>query len=124
LTLALAVVVPAGLASKLLGGPWLRDFGVGVLYEVFWILAVLLVRPWLSAAVVAVVVLVATSLLEVLQLWHPAWLEAVRNTFVGHALLGSHFSWWDFPHYVAGCIVGALLGRVLARGGARTHASG
>jgi hypothetical protein len=38
-------------------------------------------------------VLVATCLLEFLQLWHPPLLEAVRSTFIGRTVLGTSFTW-------------------------------
>jgi hypothetical protein len=60
-----------------------------------------------------VAVFAVTCALEVLQLWHPAPLEAVRGTFLGRTLLGTTFVWWDFPHYALGCALGAWSGRRL-----------
>jgi hypothetical protein len=116
----LVLVVPLGFATKLYSGPgagWARSHGGGILYEVFWILLVLFVWPRLSPVRVAGGVLVATSALEILQLFHPPFLEAVRATFLGHALIGSTFAWWDFPHYVVGCVAGALLAHAALRHG-------
>jgi hypothetical protein len=112
LTLLLAVVTPLGFASKLYAGPgqqWVRYHAGGVVYEVFWILLVLLVRPRLSPWRVAGAVLLVTCALELLQLWNPPVLAAVRASFLGHALIGSSFSWWDFPHYLLGCLLGGAL---------------
>ncbi len=106
LGLALAVVVPLGFATKLTDAELVRGYLGGVLYVVFWILLVLLVRPRLRPGSVAVVVFLATCALEAAQLWHPPWLERLRATFLGHALLGSTFSWWDFPCYAAGAALG------------------
>ncbi len=109
----LAAVVPMGFATKLYTGPgdvWVRSYAGGVLYEVFWILLALLVWRGLSPTRTAAGVFVVTCLLEVLQLWHPASLETVRNTFIGHALIGNTFSWGDFPCYAIGSIAGAALG--------------
>ena len=41
-------------------------------------------------------VLAVTFALEFLQLWKPPFLQAVRSTFLGHVLIGSSFSWFDF----------------------------
>ncbi|MDP6778276.1 MAG: DUF2809 domain-containing protein, partial [Candidatus Latescibacteria bacterium] len=60
-------------------------------------------------------VLAVTCALEVLQLWHPPFLELVRRSFVGATLLGTSFDWVDFPHYVAGCAIGWLWMRRLGR---------
>jgi hypothetical protein len=112
--LLLAALIPLGVATKLYSGPgaaWVNDSLGGVLYVVFWILLVTLLRPRWPPAPVALGVLLVTCALEVLQLWHPAWLAPVRASFIGHALLGNTFAWLDFPHYVAG----ALLGYALAR---------
>jgi hypothetical protein len=108
----LAVIVPLGVASKFYTGPanfWVGGHAGGILYVVFWILLVLLVCPKLSSRVVAATVLGITCILEVLQLWQPPALIAVRSTFIGHALIGSTFSWWDFPNYALGSLLGLLL---------------
>jgi hypothetical protein len=113
---ALALLVPLGFATKAYTGPgsgWVRFSLAGVLYEVFWVLLVLALRPTLPPGRVALGVFLATCGLEVLQLWHPPWLQALRGTFLGAALLGSSFSWLDLPHYAVGCAAGALAARAL-----------
>jgi hypothetical protein len=119
--LALALVTPLGFATKFYGGPgadWVGRYGGGVVYEVFWILALLAAAPRWSAGRVGAGVLVVTCGLEAMQLWHPPFLEAIRSTFLGRALIGSTFSWWDFPHYLVGCVLGVALARRLAGSGA------
>ncbi|MDH3211909.1 MAG: DUF2809 domain-containing protein [Myxococcales bacterium] len=117
LWLALAAVTPLGFATKLYRGPgatWVANYGGGVVYEIFWILLVLAIAPRWPASRVAIGVLLVTCGLEGLQLWHPPALDAVRSTGLGRALVGSTFSWWDFPHYAAGCALGVALVRLLA----------
>jgi hypothetical protein len=108
--LSLLVVTPLGFLSKLYAGPaqgWFNNYAAGVLYEVFWCLVLFLFWPRRESAMkIAVGVLATTSALEVLQLWHPWLLEQIRSTFLGRALLGTTFAWWDFPHYVLGCALG------------------
>jgi hypothetical protein len=114
---ALLIVTPLGFATKSYPGPgsaWMQHYAGGVLYVMFWILVVLAVRPGLSPRRVAIAVFLVTSALEVLQLWHPAWLEALRAPFLGKALLGTTFAWWDFPHYALGAVAAVLLVRRLA----------
>ena len=101
-----------GIGSKFYAGPaadWVRHYAGGALYEIVWIgfFSTLLPRthPWH----IALAVLAGTALLETLQLWHPPFLQAIRATFVGHALLGNTFSWWDFPHYIIGSSLGLAL---------------
>ena len=111
-----AALVPLGFGTKVYSGPgsaWVTGHAGGFLYVVFWSLLILAVRPDLSAGAVALGVLLVTSAVEFLQLWHPPLLEAARRTFVGQALLGSYFSWSDFPYYVAGAACAAVIGRHL-----------
>ena len=106
LALALAVVVPLGFATKLTDTELVRGYLGGVFYVVFWILLVLVAWPRLRPSSVAVAVFLVTCALEAAQLWHPPRLEEVRATFLGHALLGSTFAWWDFPCYALGAALG------------------
>ncbi|MDY6953176.1 MAG: DUF2809 domain-containing protein [Thermodesulfobacteriota bacterium] len=108
--LALLIVTPMGLLFKFYSGPgqaWFNDHGAGLLYEIFWILVVFFFLPerkWTTN--IAVSVFTVTCVLEVLQLWHPPFLEKVRSYFLGRALIGTTFSWWDFPHYGMGSCLG------------------
>jgi hypothetical protein len=115
LAVALALVVPLGFATKLTDAELVRGHLGGVLYVVFWILLVLLAWPGLRPGSVAVAVFLATCALEATQLWHPPWLESIRATFLGHALLGSTFSWWDFPCYAAGAGLGVGIASLCRR---------
>lgn len=115
--LALLLVTPIGFASKFYAGPgasWVGAYAGGALYEIFWILVILTVWPRLPVPRVAIGVFTVTCGLEVLQLWRPPMLEALRSTFLGRALVGSTFSWWDFPHYAAGAAAGFALAHALA----------
>ena len=112
LLVALAIVTPLGFGTKLYQGPWagwVNDYAGGVFYEIFWILAILALRPSLRARNVGAAVFVATCALEVLQRWKPPLLQALRSTFLGQALLGTTFVWWDFPYYALGCLIGVLV---------------
>ncbi len=114
---SLALVVPLGFATKFYKGPgahWANDSLAGLWYEVFWCLAWFLVRPRWAAARIATGVLAATCALEFLQLWHPRWLEFLRNYFIGAAVLGTSFDWSDFVYYFAGSALGWLWLRWLA----------
>jgi hypothetical protein len=104
-----------GLSTELytgLGADWAPAVG-GVLYVVFWTMIVLSVRPALSPWWAAAGVFVGTCLLETLQLWQPAPLEAIRSTFIGDALIGTTFVWGDFSHYAVGILAGGLLAQAI-----------
>jgi hypothetical protein len=107
---SLLVVTPLGFLFKIYPGPgrlWFNDYGAGLLYEIFWILivfAILLRKKFIIK--IPVWVFIITSALEVLQLWHPKFLEMIRSSFIGSALIGTTFSWLDFSHYAMGCFIG------------------
>lgn len=115
----LFIVTPTGFLFKLYSGPvhhWFNDYGAGVMYEIFWCMVIFFFCPRKSAAAkIAVGVFLVTSFLEVLQLWQPWFLQQIRSTFFGGALLGTTFVWWDFPHYVLGCLVGWLWMKAISK---------
>ena len=114
LLLVLAVIIPLGIATKFFAGPaeqWVATHAGGLLYVVFWCLLVVALRPRLSPWVVSAAVLAITSMLEFLQLWHPDPLQTIRSTWLGHALIGSSFSWSDFPYYGVGAPVAVFIVR-------------
>ncbi len=114
ITLALVpIVIAFGFACKFYRGPgsdWVNNWGpASAAYEWLWMLLVFALIPKRSFIVrIAVGVFVATCAVEFLQLWQPAWLQQVRSTLPGRFVLGTTFSWWDFPAYVVGSVTGAL----------------
>jgi len=116
---SLLVVTPLGFLFKIypgLGRWWFNDYGAGLLYEIFWILIVFAIfsRKKLINKI-PVWVFIITCALEVLQLWHPKFLEMIRSSFIGSALIGTTFAWWDFAHYAFGCFLGWLWLRWLVK---------
>jgi hypothetical protein len=116
---SLLVVTPVGFGFKLYAGPgrwWFNDYGAGLLYEIFWILIVFFILPKEKLIrKIPIWVFIVTCALEVLQLWDPGPLHWIRSYFIGRALIGTTFSWWDFPHYGIGCFFGWLLLRWLVK---------
>ena len=115
----LLIVIPMGFLFKYYPGPaheWFNDYGAAVFYEIFWCLfAFLFVRSRAAVKQIPIWVFVITIILELLQLWHPPLLEALRATLIGKLLLGTTFAWWDFPHYVLGSVLGWLWLRQLKK---------
>jgi len=116
-----AFVIPAGFTCKFYQGPlgfWVRNYAAGLLYEVFWILGFFLLFPKRELiGRLSLWVFVLTSFLELLQLYQTPWIEKLREPFLGKVLLGTTFSWWDFPHYAAGCLLAVwLLERAASEG--------
>jgi hypothetical protein len=108
---SLLVIVPLGFFTKLYSGYgqiWVRDSLGGVFYEIFWCLVVYLFCRRLRIGLIVAMVLAVTCCLEFLQLWHPPFLEYLRSFFIGKTILGTSFSWSDFPYYFIGCGIGWL----------------
>jgi hypothetical protein len=110
--ISILIVVPMGLLSKFYTGPahqWFNDYGGDILYEIFWCLfAFCFFRSRTAIIQIPIWVFVITCILEFLQLWHPPLLTEIRATLIGKLLLGTTFVWWDFPHYLLGCVLGWL----------------
>jgi len=106
---SLIIIVPIGFYSKFYRGPaaaWVNDSLGGVFYEIFWCLLILLFLPKVKPWIIALCVLVVTCILEFMQLWHPPFLEILRSNFMGRTLLGTTFTWTDFPYYFLGSGIG------------------
>ena len=107
--ISIGITVPVGFFTKSYRGPaqpWVNDSLGGLFYAVFWCLVAYLFADRLKPWVIAVSVLIATCFLECLQLWHPPFLEYPRGFFIGRTVLGTSFSWLDFPYYIIGGLIG------------------
>ncbi|QKQ76271.1 DUF2809 domain-containing protein [Nostoc sp. TCL240-02] len=117
--ISILIVVPMGLLSKFYSGPahqWFNDYGGDILYEIFWCLfAFWFFRSRTAIIQIPIWVFIITCILEFLQLWHTPLLNEIRTTLIGKLLLGTTFVWWDFPHYLLGCVLGWLWLRQLQK---------
>ncbi|MEM8641678.1 MAG: DUF2809 domain-containing protein [Cyanobacteria bacterium P01_G01_bin.54] len=118
--LSLALLIPLGLAVRfypLPPGSWLNDLLGSVAYEIAWCLLAWVIWPRPQAIwQIPLWVFGCTCLIEVLQLWHPAWLVAIRATLPGRLILGNTFVWLDFVHYALGAIAGWLWLQAIGNG--------
>jgi len=108
----LLIITPLGFYTKYYSGPaaaWVNDSLGGVFYEIFWCLLVFLFFMNAKAWVIATSVFIVTSFLEVLQLWHPEFLEFIRSYFIGRTLLGTSLNLYDFIYYFVGSLIGYLI---------------
>ncbi len=118
--LALVVTIPLGLWTKIYNGPgegWVQGSAGDILFEMAWIFFIMILNPRLVPLRVGLWVFGVTSGVEVLQLWQPAWLQAIRATLPGKLLLGSTFHSWDFLYYALGCGLGIFIVVWIQRGG-------
>lgn len=108
------IIIPLGLLSKQyhgLGASWINDFSGDILYEVFWclFLSLFFVPSRQVILKIAMSVFIITCIIEISQLWQTGFLIWIRSHTIGKLLLGTTFSWLDFPHYLLGCVLGWLL---------------
>jgi len=113
-TVALVAVTLLSLAAKFYRGPgdiWVNNWGpASVGYVLFFCLIGLWLVPRRSAIpAIIVIVFTLTCLVEFLQLYRTSWLQTVRGMFLGRMVLGTSFSWWDFPAYVCGTVAAWFL---------------
>ena len=104
---SIIVLIPIGFYTKFYAGPlsfWVNNSLGGIFYVIFWSLIVFLFIPRFSPWKISALVLLITCFLEILQLWHPDFLECIRSNFLGRSLLGTSFSWLDFLHYFFGSL--------------------
>ncbi|MBD2518668.1 DUF2809 domain-containing protein [Nostoc sp. FACHB-973] len=117
--LSLVIILPIGLlySHYRYSTGWLNQEVGGIFYEIFWCLfAFLFITTHSSVWQIPLWVLVITCLLEFMQLWHPPFLNSVRSFWWGKMLIGSAFTWADFPYYFIGSGLGWLWLRLCVRG--------
>ncbi len=110
----LVIVIVAGLLCKAYRGTghvFINDFGPASLaYVLAWMLLGFVFFPDRHRiASIATIVLLGTCLVECSQLLQFDWLARARRVPAMRILLGTTFSWWDFPAYVLGAVVGIYL---------------
>ncbi len=110
--LSIIVIIPVGLWSKIYTGPgawWVNDYAGDICYEIFWCLFIFFfILEKKAITSIALWVFGFTCFVEILQLSQGTILQEIRSTTIGRLILGTTFSWWDFPHYAIGSLIGWL----------------
>jgi len=118
LLVGIVLIIPLGYSvrfSKSLGIPLLQDIVGSLAYQILLMFIAAFFYPRVSLAKIAVWVFVASSAGELLQLWQPPLLQAIRATWIGRIILGNTFTLSDFPPYAVGSWLGWLGLRWLRR---------
>ena len=114
----LLLITPLGFYTKYYSGPasqWVHNSMGGILYVLFWSLFVSLFIAKPPVFKIATIVFLLTCIIELLQLWQPAFLMHLRSTFIGRTILGTSFSPFDFLHYFLGFILSIVLLKFITR---------
>lgn len=78
----------------------------------FWVLAV--ASRHASTSQLAAITIAIAFAVEYSQLYHAAWIDAIRQSRVGALLLGSGFRWSDLVCYVVGVCGAGVVDTLLA----------
>jgi hypothetical protein len=117
LLLAAAMVV-AGLASRRFPGafpPFVAAYAGDVLWAAMVYLLIAAAWPGASTRRVAMAAGIVSLAVELGQLYHAPWIEAVRHTRLGGLVLGRGFLWSDLACYAAGIALAVLIDRLGTR---------
>ncbi|MEA3476200.1 MAG: DUF2809 domain-containing protein [Candidatus Cloacimonadota bacterium] len=110
--ISLLIITSLGFATKFYHGiyaNWVNNSLGSIFYEIFWCLIIFFIFSRLSPFRIAIVVFIVTSALEFTQLCKAPFLETIRTNFIGRTLIGTSFTWTDFPYYLIGCILAYFL---------------
>lgn len=59
--------------------------------------------------------------IEISQLYHTPWIDAIRSTMLGGLMLGYGFLWGDVVCYTVGVTLGIVIDWLLGEGNERKH---
>ena len=111
-------LMPIGLYTKFYTGiasTWVNNSLGGVIYVIFWSLFLSIIFQKAKPLKIVVIVFLITTIIEIMQLWHPIFLEIIRDNFFGRALFGTSFSYLDIAHYLIGLVLSFWLIKILRK---------
>ena len=110
-TFLIVATIAAGLASRHfphVAPPWVKNY----LGDTLWALMVFLMfgflLPTKSTLSIGIAALAFSFCIEISQLYHAAWIDAIRANPLGGLVLGFGFLWSDLLCYTAGVGFGFL----------------
>jgi len=110
--------VALGLAVHFRGdglSPVVRDVLGDALWAMMVVWGIAALAPALALSRRATVAYAFCVLIELSQRYRAPWLDAIRETTVGHLVLGSDFDWRDLGAYAAGVLAAVLVERATRR---------
>jgi hypothetical protein len=115
----LLLIIPLlGLGSRS-GATWLPEFIADYAGDTLWAtmlyLTIVFIAPRLTITAAAVLAMLGSIGVEVLQLYHAPWIDAVRSTRIGGLMLGYTFVWSDLLCYAIGVTIGVIIDQVVQR---------
>lgn len=113
MALLVAIGLPArsAFAEKL--PYWYTQYFGDYLWAMMLFFGFALILRKMGTLKVAIVTILFTYIIEITQLFHPQWLEDIRNIKIFGLILGYGFLWSDIVAYTLGISTGALIERFL-----------
>ena len=92
---------------------FLSQYGGDVMwaFAMFFFLSIFF--PGRSALSRTIITLTIALVVEIMQLYHAPWIDAVRNTTIGGLILGFGFHWSDVLCYFTGAVLAAAFETLL-----------
>ena len=93
---------------------WIGD----ILYAVMVYFGCCFLMPKVQAEKIPAIACAICFFVEILQLYQPEWLTAIRKTILGHYALGEGFLWSDLLTYTIGILLAWCLDKLVLRNAA------
>ena len=110
--IVVGLVIAAGLGSRVFGRylpTFIAAYAGDTLYATMVFVLFGIAAPRVSTRRISVAALASCCAIEVSQLYHAPWIDAIRATLPGALVLGYGFLWNDLACYVAGVALGAAV---------------
>ncbi len=106
--ISVAIVMGLGLSSRKYAGylpEWINTYLGDALWAVMIYLFTAVLLHDRKLLQIALASLLFCYLIEISQLYHAPWIDAIRNTRLGGLVLGFGFLWTDIIAYTMGIVV-------------------
>jgi Protein of unknown function (DUF2809) len=111
-----AVVIVLGLASRIRVAPhFVHEYVGDVLYALMIFFGFGFLFPKIPTIKIAAFALGFCFVIEISQLYHAPWIDAVRNMRLGGLILGFGFLWSDLVCYFVGVSFGFVTERLVLK---------
>ena len=111
-----AFVIILGLASRIRVAPhFVHEYVGDVLYALMIFLGLGFLFPKFSPLKIAALALGFCFVIEISQLYHAPWIDAIRHTRIGGLVLGFGFLWSDLVCYLVGVSIGFFTERLISK---------
>ena len=114
LILTIIVMILGLLSRKISGLPKIIELYSG---DILWALMVFLIIAFIfnkkSTIFIISWAIIFSYSIEISQLYHAPWIDAIRNTTLGGLILGFGFLWSDLICYTIGIRIGIIIEKLL-----------